>query len=196
MGQAPTFRAGRPEDSSDIAILFDAAARRMCSWYWSSLAGPGQSWFEVGRGRIRDNSENSSFHANWRVAELEGRVVGGLFGFSVPEDADRNEWATVEEPLRPMYELENVARGCWLLQAVTLFPESRGQGFGPALLEEACNVARTAGHSRIVLQVESPNISAIRLYRKFGFTEWQRRPFISFPGSDDYGDWILMVRDL
>lgn len=196
MHQAVTFRAGRPEDSSDLAILFDAAARRMTSYFWGTMASPGQSWLEVGRGRIRDMPDIVSFHTNWRVAEVEGRTVGGIFGFSVPETADRNDMATIAEPLRPMYELEIVARGCWLLQAVALFPESRGQGYGPALLEEACNVARKAGHSRIVLQVESPNTGAIGLYSKFGFTEWERRPFVAFPGSDDYGDWILLAKDL
>lgn len=196
MGHAVTFRAGRPEDSSDLAILFDAAARRMTSYFWGTMASPGQSWIEVGRRRIRDMPDLVSFHTNWRVAEAEGRIVGGLFGFSVPETADRNDMATVEEPLRPMYELENVARGCWLLQAVAVFPENRGQGHGPAMLEEACDVARGAGHSRIVLQVESPNTAAMGLYRKSGFAEWERRPFVPFPGSDDYGDWILMAKDL
>lgn len=196
MAQTLTFRAGRPEDSSDLAILFDAAARRVTSWFWGTMASPGQSWLEVGRSRIRDMPDNISFHANWRIAELEGRTVGGLFGFSVPETEDRNDMATVEEVLRPMYELEIVAHGCWLLQSITMFPENRGQSFGPVLLEEACRLARAAGHSRIVLQVESPNIGAIGLYRKFGFTEWQRRVFVPFPGSDDTGDWILMVRDI
>ena len=49
---------------------------------------------------------------------------------------------------------------------------------------------------RIALQVESPNTGAIALYRRCGFTEWQRRVYVPFPGSDDEGDWILMCKDL
>lgn len=196
MGQTLTFRSGRPEDSSDLALLFDAAGRRVPSWYWSTLAKPGQSWFEVGRDRIRNQEDVTSHHTKWHIAEEEGRMIGAFFGFSVPDPYDRIDLDEVEAPFVPVLELEMAAKGCWLLQAVAVFSEDRGQGHGPTLLAEACRVARAVGHSRIVLQVESPNIGAIGLYRKFGFSEWQRRPFIPFPGSDDEGEWILMVKDL
>jgi hypothetical protein len=62
------FRAGRPEDSSDLALFINAASRRISSWYWSTLAGPGQSWFEVGRDRTRNKTDADSYHSNWHVA--------------------------------------------------------------------------------------------------------------------------------
>ena len=192
----PIFRQGRPEDSSDLALLLDAASRRMASWYWGTLAAPGQSWFEVGRGRILDKSDSDSYHSNWHVAEAGGKVIGALFGFSLPDPYDRLDLNELAPPLRAMFELEVVAKGCWLLQAVALFPEHRGKGHGPALMARACQAARDAGHRRIALEVESPNTGAISLYRKSGFAEWERRPFVPFPGSDDEGDWILMARDL
>ena len=80
--------------------------------------------------------------------------------------------------------------------AMALFPEQRGLGHGPALVAHACLAARSAGHHRIALQVESPNTGAIALYRRCGFVEWQRRAFVPFPGSDDEGDWIQMCKDL
>jgi len=94
-----------------------------------------------------------------------------------------------------MFKLEIVAKGCWLLQAVALFPEHRGNCYGLALIERACQAARDAGHRRIALEVESPNMGAISLYRKCGFAEWDRRNHVPFPGLDDEGDWILMARD-
>lgn len=196
MSQGLTFRAGRPEDASDLALLLDAASRRLASWYWSTLAAPGQSWFEVGRERVLNLQDATSYHANWHVAEAEGRTVGAFFGFSVPDPYDRLDLNELPPPLRAMFELEVVAKGCWLLQAVALFPEHRGKGHGPAVIARACEAARDAGHHRIALEVESPNTGAISLYRKCGFGEWQRRVFVPFPGSDDEGDWILMVRDL
>jgi len=196
MTQGLTFRAGQPADASDLALLYDAASRRICSWDWSTLAAPGQSWFEVGRDRILNQPNATSYHSKWHVAEAEGRVIGALFGFSVPDPYDQIDLNKVSAILRPMFELEIVAKGCWLLQAVTLFPEQRGKGYGPALIERACQAARDAGHSRIALQVESPNTSAIAAYRKCGFVEWERRPYVPFPGSDDEGDWILMAKDL
>ena len=168
----------------------------MCAWYWGTLATQGQSWFEVGRNRTRNKTDADSYHSNWHVAEQKGQTIGALFGFSVPDPYDRLDLDELSAPLRAMYELEVVAKGCWLLQAVALFPEHRGKGYGPALMERACQAARDAGHRRIVLEVESPNVGAIGLYRKCGFAEWERRPFVPFPGSDDSGDWILMFKDL
>ena len=191
-----TFRTGRPEDSSDLAILFDAASRRTCAWYWSTLATPGQSWLEVGRNRIRNQSDLKSHHLNWQVAEVPGQIAGAVFGFSLPDPYDPLDLADAPPVLRPMIEMEMTAAGCWLLQAIALFPEHRGKGLGPALINHACEVALATGHGRIVLQVESPNTGAIGLYRKCGFAEWERRAFVPFPGSDDSGDWILMVKDL
>jgi GNAT superfamily N-acetyltransferase len=141
-----TFRVGRPEDSSDLAIILDAASRRMAAWYWSTIADAGQSWFEVGRSRVRSQPETDSYHRNWHVAERQGQTIGALFGFSVPDPYDRPDPAQMPAPLRAMYELEVVAKGCWMLQAVTLFPEHRGQGHGPDLMERACQAARDAGH--------------------------------------------------
>lgn len=196
MTQELSFRAGRPEDASDLAILLDAASRRIASWYWSTMAAPGQSWFEVGRGRILNQPETTSYHRNWHVAEAKGRVVGAFFGFSVPDPYDRLDLNELPPPLRAMFELEVVAKGCWLLQALALFPEERGKGYGPAVIARACEAARDASHRRIALEVESPNLGAISLYRKCGFVDWERRTYVPFPGSDDEGDWILMVKDL
>ncbi len=190
-----SFRPGNPSDSSDLAILFDAASRRVCAWYWGTMAAPGQSWLEVGRDRIRNLPDLTSYHAKWQVAEWQEQVAGAFMGFSLPDPYDRVDLAEVNPVLRPMIELETTAAGCWLLQAIALFPEHRGKSYGKVLIAKACEAARAAGHSRIVLQVESPNTGALALYRSCGFTEWERRPYVPFPGSDDSGDWILMVRD-
>ena len=160
------------------------------------MAAPSQSWFEVGRGRILNLPDTTSYHSNWHVAEAGGRIIGGLFGFSVPDPYDPKDMTEVDVPFHPLVELEIVAKGCWLLQAVALFPEHRGRGLGPNLIERACEAARDAGHRRIALEVESPNLGAISLYRKCGFVEWERRTYVPFPGSDDEGDWILMAKDL
>ncbi|CAN1489431.1 WecD Histone acetyltransferase HPA2 and related acetyltransferases [Paracoccaceae bacterium] len=191
-----TFRAGQPGDASDLAILWDAASRGHAAWIWGTLAGPGQSWLEVGRNRVLNGTDAPHYHAKWHVAEAEGRIIGALFGFSIPDPYVQIDLETIHASFHPMIEMEMVAKGCWLVQAVALFPEARGKGYGEALMNRACQAARDAGHRRIVLQVESPNTGAISLYHKCGFDEWERRPFVPFPGSDDEGDWILMAKDL
>ena len=190
------FRSAGPSDASDLAILFDIASRRFVSWYWSTIAAPGQSWFELGRDRILHLTERASHYSNWQLVEADGQTIGGLFGFSIDDPYEPVDFSEVEPPLRPLIELEMLASGAWLLQAIAIFPEFRGQGIGPALLARACNSARVAGHNSIVLQVESVNVGAIGLYSKCGFVEWHRRPYVPFPGSDDSGDWILMGKEL
>jgi GNAT superfamily N-acetyltransferase len=196
MTQGLTFRGGRPEESSDLAILWDAASRGHAAWIWGTMARPGQSWLDVGRNRVLTMADEPHYHAKWHVAEAEGRIIGALFGFSIPDPYGQIDLETIHASFHPMIEMEMVAKGCWLVQAVALFPEARGKGYGPALMNRACEAARDAGHRRIVLQVETPNTGAISMYRKCGFAEWVRRPFVPFPGSDDEGDWILMAKDL
>jgi ribosomal protein S18 acetylase RimI-like enzyme len=196
MSHLPRFRRATEADCSDLAILFDAASRRMASWYWSELAEPGQSWFDIGRERIRSLPERPSYHSNWHVAELDGRTIGAFFGFQLEAAPDVMDWTGVLDCLRPMVEMEHVAQGCWLLQAIALFPEYRNRGFSRALLTEAEAAARASGAQRIVLQVEEINQTAVIAYQRAGYHEWTRRPYVSFPGSDDSGDWILMAKDL
>jgi ribosomal protein S18 acetylase RimI-like enzyme len=190
------FRSANRADASDLAILLDIASRRIVSWYWSTLASPGQSWLELGRDRILHLPERASHYSKWHLAESNGGTVGALFGFSVADPYEPVDLSEVEEPFRPLVELEMLASGCWLLQAIAIFPEFRRQGFGPVLVARACDAARAAGHRRIALQVESPNVGAIGLYNKCGFAECERRPYVPFPSSDDSGDWILMAKDL
>jgi ribosomal protein S18 acetylase RimI-like enzyme len=64
------------------------------------------------------------------------------------------------------------------------------------MLKKAESIARDSGANRMSLMVESANRDAHRLYERFGFTDWARRPFIPFPGSSDTGDWILMGKDV
>lgn len=196
MSKNLSFRAGRPEDSTKLAILWDAASRGHAAWIWGTMAGPGQSWLEVGSGRVLDMTDAPHHHAKWHVAEAEGQIIGALFGFSIPDPYDQIDLETIHPSFHPMIEMERIAKGCWLLQAVALFPEARGKGHGPALMSRACQAARDAGHRRIVLQVETPNTGAISMYCKCGFAEWERRVFVPFPTSEDEGDWVLMVKDL
>jgi GNAT superfamily N-acetyltransferase len=137
----------KPHLFAALNDMSDAASRRMCTWYWSTIAAPGQSWLEVGRERIRNLPDGTSYHSNWHVAERHGQTVGALFGFSIPEPFDRVDLTQMEPQLRPMIELEMIAQGSWLLQAISLFQEHRGKGLGPILIDKACGAARTAGAS-------------------------------------------------
>lgn len=68
---------------------------------------------------------------------------------------------------------------------VAVFPEARQQGVASLLLETLFDFAKEKGLSFISLEVRESNMSAISLYKKFGFkTEGKRKNFYSAPKED------------
>jgi ribosomal protein S18 acetylase RimI-like enzyme len=63
------------------------------------------------------------------------------------------------------------ARYVWKIHAVGVAPELRGRGLGGKLLNYAFERLRERGAEEVSLKVDATNEPAIRLYRKFGFTE-------------------------
>lgn len=189
-----SFRPSSQEDCAHLALLADMATRRLTSFLWGQMADAGRSAFEVGRGVIRNDETHFTHFSNWRVAEREGRIAGALNGYVIP--APTSPAAPSAEVVRALNELKAMAAGTWYIAAAAIYPEHQGKGFGKSLLAEAEAIARAAGKDRLTLMVGSFNARAHGLYRQTGFREWDRRPFSAFPGSDEPGEWILMVKDL
>lgn len=71
-----------------------------------------------------------------------------------------------------------------------------GRGIGTAMLQTAIDAAKTTALEQIELDVLSTNESAIRLYRRFGFEEFGRRPRMMKYRDGRYADGVLMMLDL
>ena len=56
-----------------------------------------------------------------------------------------------------------------LLEDMVVRPDRRGAGVGSMLVEEALQVARAAGATRITLLTDADNDGARRLYERHGF---------------------------
>ena len=196
MSNIVLFRTATEEDCTELALMLDVAGRRLPSYLWSQDTGQGQSCFEYGREKIRTDTNRNFYFQNWLVAEFQDKFVGAFFGFSVDDPYPEIDLDAVPECFRPCIELERVARGCWLLQAIAILPQYRGKGLARQLLGKAENVARDCGTNRIALQVEEVNEIAFKTYQKNGYIEVDRRPYIPFPGSDDTGDYVLMWKEL
>ena len=196
MEKSVQFRTGIESDATSLALLFDAAGRRIVSYFWSLYAAEGQSFFEFGRENIRTNDEGKSFHKNWQVAELDNKLLGAFFGFRVPDPYPEISYDEEPEWWVPFLELEKSAAGSWLLQAISVLPEYRGQGHAHALLSKAEEVAKDNGANKITLQVEEVNKIALKTYTTNGYKELARRELIPFPFSQDTGDIILMEKNL
>ena len=196
MGNALLFRSATEDDCTELALIRDIAGRRMPSYLWSQETGQGQSYFEYGRETIRTDANSNSYFKNWLVAEFQDKFVGAFFGFSIENPYPEIDLDAVPECFRPCIELERVASGCWLLQAIAILPQYRGKGLARQLLDKAGSVAKDSGTNRIALQVEEVNEIAFNTYQRNGYIEVDRRPYIPFPGSDDTGDYVLMWKEL
>ena len=190
------FRGGTADDATTLALILDAAGRRIPAYFWSLYAAEGQSFFEFGRENIRTNDEGKSFYKNWKIAELDGKFVGAFFGFRVANPYPKINYDEEPEWWIPFLELEEIAAGSWLLQAISVLPEYRGQGHANALLAMAEEEAKASGAKKITLQVEEINQIALKTYTSNGYAELARRDLIPFPFSQDRGDIILMCKNL
>ena len=190
------FRSGTADDATTLALILDAAGRRIPAYFWSVYAADGQSFFEFGRENIRTNDEGKSFHKNWQIAELDNKLLGAFFGFKVANPYPEINYDEEPEWWIPFLELEDMAAGSWLLQAISVLPEYRGQGYASALLARAEEEAKASGAKKITLQVEEIDQIALKTYTSNGYVELARRELIPFPFSQDTGDIILMEKKL
>ncbi|WP_019938247.1 GNAT family N-acetyltransferase [Bordetella sp. FB-8] len=188
------FRPADPRDCAHLVLFADMATRRLTSYLWGKMAAPGQSAFEVGRNVIRNDQTHFTHLRNWRVAEDGDKMVGAVNGYIIPQPSCFA--VTADQALAPLNELKAMAAGTWYISAIAVYPEHQGNGHGKSLLAHAQRLAQAAGSKHLTLMVGSFNTQAHDLYRKTGFREWDRRAFTAFPGSDEPGQWILMVKDL
>lgn len=188
------FRPAVQNDCTHLALLADMATRRLASHLWSLAATAGQSAFEVGRSVIRNDTLHFSHFKNWRIAELDGNVIGAINTCLLPPSmpAPPPPSQGLPDVTRASNELKALAAGTCYLSAAALYPEHQGRGFGSALIDEAMSQARDGGAGQLTLLVGSFNTRAHRLYVRCGLDEWARRPFTAFPGSDTPGEWVLM----
>jgi ribosomal protein S18 acetylase RimI-like enzyme len=192
----PRFRPARESDALDLACLTDSASRGLAAWLWSTMSDRGQSVIEFGRSRIRANTESPLYYKYWTVAEIDGAIAGAVTGRLIPIPYERGDAADLSGAFVPLLELEAVAAGTWYITVVSVYPEFRGQGLGSMLLGKAEEIACASGAGEMSIMVEDANSGALKLYLRYGFTEWTRRTYVPFPGSMDEGDWILLKKKI
>ena len=190
------IRKANREDSTNLALCMDMAARGLSAWGWGQFVQKGQSPFEFGRERIRTDNSSNLYFENWFVAEKNNKLIGAFLGFVVQEPYKDPDFNSIPKYFHPIIELEKGASGCWLLQAISILPEYRSMGYAIHLLREVEKIAKNTGVNKIALQVEDENTIALGFYEKNNYVEIDRRPVIPFPGSKDGGNYLLMRKDL
>jgi ribosomal-protein-alanine N-acetyltransferase len=77
------------------------------------------------------------------------------------------------------------------IATIAVAPEFRGKGLGGMMMRWILEEAARQGCSSVVLSVRESNLTAIRLYRRFGFAELDRRKrYYRLPEEDA----IIMIK--
>ncbi len=80
----------------------------------------------------------------------------------------------------------------WIIANVAVHPDFRGRGIATRLMQASMNMLRNRGGKAVILQVESDNEVARRLYNQLGFvvertwTTWRRPAGLRVPQPFDY----------
>ncbi len=189
-----TFRDARQEDARDIAELFQISSDGVADYVWSTLQDeyPGLSLIEIGERRYaRDGGKEIAFSfANCMVAESDGRVVGMLHAFPMPEP-DPQDDGPGDPVLQPYAELE--LPGSLYISGIAMREGFRGRGGGSALLSTARETARALSLDRLSLLVFEQNAAALHLYLREGFEEIDRRAVVPHEFIHYTGDIVMMA---
>jgi len=78
--------------------------------------------------------------------------------------------------LRSQSAVGRMRRDEYYISNVAVYPEHRGRGIGALLVGRARDEAGRAGAARVVLDVETDNPDAERLYRRLGFAVVSETP--------------------
>jgi len=189
MARKFTLRNATREDAGEIAKLFLISSDGLAEYMWSQIDAAGRSLAEIGAERYAREGVALSYE-NCIVAERNGITVGMLHGFEMPES---DGGITKDPVLRPYAELEDA--GSYYVSGIALFPDHRAQGIGTALLEAAHERAISLKLPRVSLICFEMNEDAMRLYKRFGYQEFARRPLVPHPMLHyKEGDAVLLVK--
>lgn len=153
----------RQAKQTDAPILAEAE-RRIAQEPGLLVSTPGELKDEDFAAKIRSLRDSGVY----LVAELEGQIVGHI----------------LLDPLGKQ-QLQHILR-------LTICAHRNGLGIGTQLLAAAIEKARHQGFEKIELCVRADNNKAIKLYRKFGFTE-EGRHRNRLKCKDGYRDDLSMA---
>lgn len=196
MARRFALRDATVDDAGELAKLFLIASGGLAEYIWSQVDAPGRSLVDIGAERYACEGIEFSYE-NCIVAERGGIVVGMLHGFETP----KSDGSVHEDPvLRPFAELVDAGRSdaaSFYVCGIALFPDHRGQGIGTSLLEVAHERALSLSLPRVSLTCFEQNEDAMRLYKRFGYQEFARRPFVPHPMLHyEEGDVIFLEKHI
>lgn len=191
---AITFRQATADDAGALAELINFAGEGLPFYLWERMAEAGETAWDVGRRRAR-REEGSFSYRNATVAEMDGRVVGCLIGYPLPDAPEAIDPDTMPPMFVPLQELENLAPATWYVNVLAAYPECRGHGLGTRLLALAEKLAAETGCGGMSIIVSDANTGARRLYERCGYARRAARPMVKEGWENPGENWVLLVKD-
>jgi ribosomal protein S18 acetylase RimI-like enzyme len=190
-----SIRPANAEDAREIAKLIEISSDGVALIEWAEAAAEeGVEPLDIGERTYRNPAGDYSWR-NCTIVEKDGKVVGMLLAFAMPEAAPRDvtqrptkDDANVFAPYMYLEEPDS-----WYICGVALYPEHRGQGIGTRLMKLANDQARQNGFKTLSLVAFAQNESSVRLYERLGFEIVDQAPVIPHPLIHYSGEALLMV---
>lgn len=190
----PPLRHGTIEDAPILAELVNDAGEGLPVYLWSKMAKPGETAWEVGRGRAA-REEGAFSYRNAVMIEHGGECAGCLIGYEIPDDP-----VPIGEDMPamfvPLQELENLAPGTWYVNVLAVRPHFRHLGLGTKLLAFADQTGGALRKRGMSVIVSDANPGARRLYERCGYREAATRPMVKEDWRNEGRNWVLMTKAL
>lgn len=187
-----TIRPATRNDALHVAALVDLAGHGIEVEHWINSAGDDHSPLAAARQMIIAD-ETLPYHlSKAHLLEIDGEVAAGLIGGLITAGAEIE--AQFPDYYGPLLELESFVPGYWAVICVAVYPEFRRQGLARRLLDHAAAEARRLKASGLSIVVEESNTKALALYRDWGFSERETRPWLPYGGRSGPKNWVLLTR--
>ena len=198
-----TIRRGRPEDAEDFSELVLYTGPELLP----TLFGSESNVRNVMKGSFR-HVRNAFSYEHSHFIEANGETAGMSLVFT-HDQMRREQLRTMLFILRYLKlsfltqiiylyrssgTLVQITEGDSYLAHIAAYPKFRSLGFGTKLLEVIEEEARTTGSKRMVLDVETDNEKAIKLYERLGYRVESKSPILRI--RDKGFEFFRMRKDI
>lgn len=193
-----TLRKATVNDAAELLIIDNMSSHGMSLTFWMHATGQGLTDDPLIFARERFSDPASVFGwSNAIVAEMDGRIAGAVTGYEMPAPDEETEMIKKDFPgFAPVFELFGKVVGDWFVDSLGVYPEHRGKSIAARLLDQCLEAGRLLGKKQVSLVVEDGNGSALRVYKKRGFTVRDSLPYVQGNQNSQSQNWLLLTRSL
>ncbi|TBW55169.1 GNAT family N-acetyltransferase [Marinobacter halodurans] len=182
-----------PDHGLAIAELALMAGEGIPAHFWDLARRPDQSSLEYGAERAASPGQNFSYR-NAHLAVGEGRVMGMLLGYRLPDADAAEDLEDLPDFIRPLVELEQCVPGSYYINMLATYPAFRGQGIGTALMERVPEWAHAKGCDLASVEVFEQSPGAMQLYQRLEYRIVESREVVPHPCYPYTGKVFLLTK--